>query len=109
MRPDAFGQVADADAPETARCAVCRGTAEHLSSAWQGEGIAYHNYQCRTDRCPAAGTLIEHESTESQRVGPVFGDRDLAVRLATREHPDVSAEAQEDSKRSRHSLIGGLG
>jgi hypothetical protein len=25
----------------------------------------------------------------------VFGDRDLAVRLATREHPDVPAEARE--------------
>jgi hypothetical protein len=95
MRPDAFGQVADADAPETTQCAVCRGTAERLSSAWQGEGIAYHNYQCRTERCPAAGTLIEHENGDHQRVGPVFGDRDLAVRLATREHPDVPAEAEE--------------
>jgi hypothetical protein len=95
MRPDAFGQVIDADAPETAQCAVCRDTAEHLSSAWQGEGTAYHNYQCRTDRCPAAGTLIEHESGERKRVGPVFGDRDLAVRLATREHSDVPAEGPE--------------
>jgi hypothetical protein len=95
MQTDAFGQVADADAPETTQCAVCRGTTEHLSSAWQGEGTAYHNYQCRTDRCPAAGTIIEHESAESKRTGPIFGDRDLAVRLATREHPDVPAEARE--------------
>jgi hypothetical protein len=95
MQTDAFGQVADADAPETVRCAVCRGTAEHQSSAWQGEGIAYHNYQCRTGRCPAAGTIVEHESGERQRVGPVFGDRDLAVRLATREHPDAPAESWE--------------
>ena len=95
MRPDALGQVADADAPETTQCAVCRGTAEHLSSAWQGEGIAYHNYQCRTESCPAAGTLIERESGECQRVGPVFGDRDLAVCLATREHPDAPAEGRE--------------
>ncbi|WP_435079307.1 hypothetical protein [Halococcus sp. AFM35] len=95
MRPDAFGQVADVDAPETTQCAVCRGTAEHLSSAWQGEGIAYHNYQCRTDHCPAAGTLIEHDSGERQRAGPVFGDRDLAVRLATRGHPDTLAETEE--------------
>ena len=95
MRPDAFGQVADADAPETIRCAVCRGTAEHLSSAWQGEGIAYHNYQCRTERCPAAGTLIEHVSGERQRVGPLFGDPDLAVPLATREHPDAPTERRE--------------
>jgi hypothetical protein len=95
MQIDAFGQVADADAPETTQCAVCRGTATHLSSAWQGEGIAYHNYQCQTDRCPAAGTIIEHESGERQRVGPVFGDHDLAVRLATREHPDVPGESRE--------------
>ena len=95
MRTSAFGQVADADAPETVRCAVCRGTAEHLSSAWQGEGIAYHNYQCRTDRCPAAGTLIEHESGEHQRAGPVFGDRDLAVRLATRDRLKTPAETVE--------------
>jgi hypothetical protein len=95
MQTDAFGQVTNADAPETVRCAVCRGTAEHLSSAWQGEGIAYHNYQCRTDGCPAAGTLIEHESGKRQRVGPIFGDRDLAVRLATREHPDAPAEGRE--------------
>jgi hypothetical protein len=95
MQINAFGRVVDADAPETVRCAVCRGTAEHLSSAWQGEGIAYHNYQCRTDRCPAAGTLIEHESAESQRVGPIFGDRDLAVRLATREHSDAPGESRE--------------
>jgi hypothetical protein len=95
MRPAAFGQVADANAPGTVRCAVCRGTAEHLSSAWQGEDIAYHNYQCRTDRCPAAGTLIEHESGERQRAGPVFGDRDLAVRLAMREHSDAPSESRE--------------
>lgn len=95
MRTGAFEQVADADAPETTQCAVCRGTAAHLSSAWQGEGIAYHNYQCRTECCPAAGTLIEHESGERKRVGPVFGDRDLAVRLATREHPDAPAKTRE--------------
>jgi hypothetical protein len=95
MQTDAFGQVADADAPETTQCAVCRGTAEHLSSAWQGEGTAYHNYQCRTERCPAAGTLIEHESGEHKRVGPIFGDRDLAVRLATREQPATLAETEE--------------
>jgi hypothetical protein len=95
MRIDAFGQVADADAPETVKCTVCRGTAERLSSAWQGEGIAYHNYQCRTERCPAAGTIIEHESGERQQVGPVFGDRDLAVRLAMRDHPEVPTETPE--------------
>jgi hypothetical protein len=95
MRPDAFGQVADADAPETTQCAVCRGTAEHQSSAWRGEGTAYHNYQCRTECCPAAGTLVEHESGERKRVGPIFGDRDLAVRLATREHPGAPAEDPE--------------
>ena len=95
MRPDAFGQVANADAPETTQCAVCRGTAEHLSSAWQGDGIAYHNYQCRTERCPAAGTLIERESGENHRVGPIFGSRDLAVRLATRERVNGPAETRE--------------
>ena len=95
MRIDAWGNLHNVDAPETAQCAVCRGTAEHTSSAWQGEGIAYHNYQCRTDDCPAAGTLIERESGEHHCAGLVFGDRDLAVRLATREHPDAPAESQE--------------
>jgi hypothetical protein len=95
MQTDAFGQIPDPDAPETVRCAVCRGTAERLSSAWQGEGTAYHNYQCRTERCPAAGTIIEHDSGERQRVGPLFGDPDLAVRLATREHPNVPGERRE--------------
>ena len=95
MQTDAFGQVTDPDAPETIQCAVCRGTAEHLSSAWQGEGIAYYNYQCRTERCPAAGTIIEHEIGEHKRVGPIFGDRDLAVRLATCEQPGTLAETEE--------------
>ena len=95
MRTGAFGQIFDPDTPETTQCAVCRGTAEHLSSAWQGEDITYHNYQCRTDGCPAAGTIIEHESGERKQTGPVFGDRDLAVRLATREHPDAFAETEE--------------
>jgi hypothetical protein len=95
MRPDAFGQVVDADAPETTQCAVCRGTAEHQSSAWQGEGTAYHNYHCRTERCPAAGTIIEHESGERKQTGPVFGDRDLAVRLVTRDRSDTLAETVE--------------
>ena len=94
MEIDAFGQVIDADAPETTQCAVCRGTAEHLSSAWQGKGIVYHNYQCRTDRCPAAGTLVEHESGERQQVGPLFGDRDLSVCLATRDDPEVPTETR---------------
>lgn len=97
MQIDAFGQLLDTDVPETTQCAVCRGTAERLSSAWQGEGIAYHNYQCRSERCPAAGTIVEHENSENHHVGPVFGDRDLAVRLATREHPDAPAKAQEIS------------
>jgi hypothetical protein len=95
MQIDAFGQVLDVDAPETTPCAVCRGTAERQSSAWQGEDIAYHNYQYRTEHCPAAGTIIEHESGERQQVGPVFGDRDLAVRLATRDHPEVPTETLE--------------
>jgi hypothetical protein len=95
MRTGAFGQIPDPDAPETTQCTVCRGTAERLSSAWQGEGIAYHNYQCRTDRCPAAGTLIEHESSEQKQIGPLFGDRDLAVRLVKCDHPNVPADTVE--------------
>jgi hypothetical protein len=94
MQIDAFGQVIDADAPETIQCAICRGTAEHLSSAWQGEDTAYHNYQCRGDDCPAAGTIVEHDSGEYTQIGPVFGDRDLAVDLATREHHAHSATSQ---------------
>jgi hypothetical protein len=72
MRLDAWGHVIDPDAPETVRCTVCDGRAERLSSAWQGEGIVYHNYQCRDDGCPAGGTIVTHESAENRRVGPVF-------------------------------------
>jgi hypothetical protein len=95
MQIDAFGHVFDTEAPETVDCTACGGTAEYLSSAWQGDGTAYHNYQCRNDDCPAAGTLIEHERGHDRCVGPVFGDHDLAVRLATRERPEVPAEARE--------------
>jgi hypothetical protein len=95
MQIDAFGRVFDSEAPETVDCTACGGTAEYLSSAWQGEGIAYHNYQCHADNCPAGGTLVEHERGHDRRVGPVFGDRDLAIRLATRDRPEVPAEARE--------------
>lgn len=95
MRTGAFGKIPAPDTPETTQCAVCRGTAERLSSVWQGEGTAYHNYQCRTDHCPAAGTLIEHEHDEQEQVGPLFGDRDLAVRLVKRDHSDTPAKTVE--------------
>lgn len=95
MRTDAFGRIPDPVTPKTIQCTVCRGTAERLSSAWQGEGITYHNYQCQTKRCPAAGTLVEYESGERKRVGPVFGDRDLAVRLVTRDRSATPAEKVE--------------
>jgi hypothetical protein len=95
MQTDAFGRLLDIEAPKTVRCAACHARAERLSSAWQGEGVAYHHYQCRTESCPAGGTIVEHENADNHRVGPVFGDRDLAVRLAAREHPDAPAEARE--------------
>jgi hypothetical protein len=95
MRLDAFGHVFDIDAPETVDCTACGGTGEYLSSAWQGKGVAYHNYQCRAEDCPAGGAIVEHDDGDERRVGPVFGSRDLAVRLATREHPEVPAEARE--------------
>jgi hypothetical protein len=95
MQTDIWGRLLDVEVPEAIQCAACRGRAERLSSAWQGEGIAYHNYQCRADGCPAGGTIVEHESGDERRVGPVFGSRDLAVRLAARDHPDVPAEAPE--------------
>ena len=94
MRLDAAGRLLDIDVPETVRCAVCHGRADRLSSAFQGEGIAYHHYRCRAESCPAGGTIVEHETSGCHRVGPVFGDRDLAVRLATREHPDHPAEVR---------------
>jgi hypothetical protein len=94
-RVGAFGRVFDTNASETVRCTVCDGHAERLSSVWQGEGITYHNYQCRAENCPAGGAIVEHEDGDRHRVGPVFGDRDLAVRLATREHPDAPAEGRE--------------
>jgi hypothetical protein len=95
MQTDIWGRLLDIDPPETVRCTACDGPAERLSSAWQSEGIAYHNYQCRAEGCPAGGTIVEHESGDERRVGPVFGSRDLAVRLAIRDHPDVPAEARE--------------
>jgi hypothetical protein len=95
MQTDAFGLILDTDTPETVSCSACDGHAKRLSSAWQGEDIAYHNYQCRTEGCPAAGTIVEHDDADNYRVGPVFGDRDLAVRLATRDHPEIPAEAME--------------
>jgi|AntDeeMetagen134_2_1112570.scaffolds.fasta_scaffold00268_13 hypothetical protein len=95
MQTDAFGRLLDIDAPESVQCAACHGRAERLSSAFKGQGIAHHNYRCRNDGCPAGGTIIEHERGGDHRVGPVFGDRDLAVRLATREQSDVPAETQE--------------
>ena len=95
MQIDAWGRLLDIDAPETVSCTTCDGRAERLSSAYQDEGIAYHNYRCRADSCPAGGTIVERESDEYRRVGPVFGDRDLAVRLITRDHPEMLAEARE--------------
>lgn len=97
MQIDAFGHVFDTEAPETVDCTACGGTGEYLSSAWQGEGVAHHHYQCRDDDCPAGGTIVEHERghRRDRRVGPVFGDRDLAVRLATREHPEAPVESRE--------------
>jgi hypothetical protein len=95
MQIDVFGRLLDFDVPETVSCFACDGCAEQLSSTWQGEGVAYHNYQCRADGCPAGGTIVEHENDTNRRVGPVFGDRDLAVRLAARDDPAVPAEARE--------------
>jgi hypothetical protein len=94
MQTDAFGRLLDIDPPEAVQCAACHGHAERLSSAWQGEGIAHHNYQCRAEGCPAGGTIVEHENDTNRRVGPVFGSRDLAVRLATRDHPNAPVETE---------------
>ena len=95
MRLDAAGRLIEISVPEAVGCTACDGRADRLSTTWQGEGIAYHNYRCRTDDCPAGGTIVEHENDTNRRVGPVFGDRDLAVRLTTRDHPEVPAEATE--------------
>ncbi|MGN8216209.1 hypothetical protein [Halococcus salifodinae] len=95
MRLDASGQLIEINVPETVSCSVCSGHAERLSSAFQGEGHAYHHYQCCGDACPAAGAIVEHETGDTQRVGPVFGDRDLAVRLATQVHPESPIETGE--------------
>jgi hypothetical protein len=95
MQTDVFGHLLDIDVPETVGCTACNGHAERISSVWQGEGVAYHNYQCQAEGCPAGGTIVEHESGDKRRVGPVFGDRDLAVRLAARDDPAVPTEARE--------------
>jgi hypothetical protein len=95
IQVDAVGQVIGPNVPKTDSCSVCHGHAKRLSSAWQGEGIAYHNYRCRTEECPAGGTIIEHDDGDNHRVGPVFGGRDLAVHLATRDRPEVPSETGE--------------
>ena len=95
MRLDAAGRFLEINVPTTVGCTACDGHAERLSSAWQGDGIAYHNYRCRAEGCPAGGTIVEHENDTNRRVGPVFGDRDLAVRLTVSDHPDAPGEAPE--------------
>ncbi|MGN8216322.1 hypothetical protein [Halococcus salifodinae] len=95
MRLDASGQLIKITVPETVSCTACDGHAERLLSTYQEEGIAYHNYWCCDDACPAAGAIIEHKTDYNHRVGPVFGDRDLAVRLATQVHLDGSTEPGE--------------
>jgi hypothetical protein len=95
MRLDAAGRLIEISVPTAVGCTACDGRAERLSSAWQGEGVTYHNYRCRAEGCPAGGTIVEHDDADNYRVGPVFGDRDLAVRLATRDHPEIPAEAME--------------
>lgn len=95
MQLDAFGHLLDINVPETVRCAVCHDAAERLSSAWQGEGSAYHHYRCRADECPAGGAIIEYETGKNHRTGPVFGDRDLVIRLAGRDQSDTHAERRE--------------
>lgn len=97
MRLDAAGRLLDIDAPDELDCRACGGRATRQTSAFQGRGVVYHHYRCRAT-CPAGGAIVEHEgdnSGERHRVGPVFGDRDLAVRLTTREHLDLPAEAAE--------------
>lgn len=95
MLTDAFGRLLDVDAPESVECGGCRARAERLSSAFKGQGITHHNYRCCAEGCPAGGTIVEHDRGVNHRVGPVFGDRDLAVRLATRDHPDAPADTEE--------------
>ena len=95
MQIDAWGRLLNVDVPKTINCTACDGRAERLSSAYQGEGIAYHNYCCQAEGCPAGGTIVEHENDTNRRVGPVFGDRDLVVRLTTRDHPELPAETTE--------------
>ena len=95
MRLDAAGRLLEISVPTAVGCTACDGHAERLSSAWQGDGVAYHNYRCRADDCPAGGTIVEHENNTNRRVGPVFGDRDLAVLLTSRDHPELPAETTE--------------
>lgn len=95
MRLDAAGRLIEISVPMAVGCTACDGRAKRLSSAWHSEGVAYHNYRCQAEGCPAGGVIVEHENDTNRRVGPVFGDRDLAVRLATHDHPEVPAEATE--------------
>jgi hypothetical protein len=102
MQIDAFGRLLDTEAPETVDCTACGGTAEYLSSAWQGKGVAYHNYQCRDDGCPTGGTIVTHESTENRRVGPVFRAPRTHEPVRRDDHPaDVVVRADYDHEREQ--------
>ena len=93
MRLDAAGRLLDVDAPDELDCRACGGRAARQTSAYQGQGVVYHHYRCRAT-CPAGGVIVEHDGDKRHRVGPVFGDRDLAVRLAARDHSDQPAEVR---------------
>jgi hypothetical protein len=84
MYVGAFGRVHEPDAPAGVDCQACGDHARRLSSVSHGSDRYYHHYDCERADCPAGGTIIETDGS-TRGVGPVFGDRDLAVQLAARE------------------------
>ena len=96
MRLDVWGQPLDIDVSDEFECRVCGGRAKRQASAYQGQEVVYHHYRCRADRCPAGGVIVDHDNSATcRRVGPVFGDRDLAVRLATVERSNEQSDSTE--------------
>lgn len=109
MRLDASGRLLEINVPQTVSCTACDGPAERLSSSPQAKGIAYHNYRCRANSCPAGGTIVEHKSGGPRCVGPVFqaprtyrpprrSDHPASGALEDEHQPDDDQPAEKSSE-----------
>lgn len=96
MRLDVWGQPFDIDVPDELECRIYGRRAKRQASAYQRQEVVYHHYRCRAAWCPAGGVIVDHDNSATyRRVGPVFGDRDLPVRLATAKHSNKQSDSTE--------------